>query len=117
MPFRLTIAIAAVAALASAPAFGASGVIHDDTTYPETLASWTGSVHASADQPATHDDVAYPGVHMTIAKQVSPPASAGIVAVLDDMTYPTDDRAPARVRPAERVMPALERLACGCTRR
>jgi hypothetical protein len=114
MPSRLTIAIAAFAALASAPAFGASGAIHDDTTYPATPASWT-AVNASADQPATHDDVAYPGAHMTIAKQPAPRGSAGLVAVLDDTTYPTEDSASAR--PADRAMPALERLACGCTRR
>ena len=116
MPSRVTVAIAAVATLASVPAFGASGAIHDDTTYPASPASWTG-VLGSAVQPATHDDVAYPGAHMTIPNQAPPPASAGIVAVLDDTIYPTEDRAPARVRPAERAMPAHERLACDCARR
>lgn len=116
MPSRLTIAIAAVAALASAPAFGASSATHDDTTYPETPAIWTG-LHASANQAATYDDVAYPGAHMTIAKQAPLPVPDAVLATLDDTTYPTEDRAPARALPADRAMPARERLACDCARR
>lgn len=111
MPSRITVAIVAVAVLASVPAFGAT---HDDTTYPETPARWTG-VHASVDEAETYGDVAYPGAHMTIAKQAPPPAPAGFVAVLDDTTYPSENRAPAP--PGDLDMPALERLACGCGRR
>ncbi len=111
---RLTIAIAAAAALASAPALAASATTHDDTTYPETAAIWAG-LQVSPDQSATYDDVAYPGAHMTIAKEAPLPAPGAVLAIFDDTVYPTADRAPARVGPANRAMP--ECLACGCARR
>lgn len=109
----LTIAIAVAATLASAPAFGASGATHDDTTYPDMPASWAGD-RVSPDQSVTYDDVAYPGAHMTIAKEALP-APGAVLAALDDTVYPIADGAPAQIGPAAPATP--DHLACGCARR
>lgn len=113
MTSRLALALAA--ALLSTPALASDA--HDDTTYPDRPATWSGSVATSTDGAVGQGDVVYPGPHAAISKG-APPAAERWLATADDTTYPAADPASGAAGPSERRRErADERLACGCARR
>jgi hypothetical protein len=101
---KLVPALAAFALLAPAlPALASDATLrHDDTTYPETHATFATGVDA---EPIVTADVTYPGPHAVLVKTPAPAAAAGALAMFDDTAYPTADA------PASAASASAERLA------